>query len=65
MEQSIQLSQYIKNYYIKNLNYPQTNLNFYRIGRMIGQGGFAKVNLGLNVLTGRVVAIKSFNKTIK
>ena len=29
---------------------------------MIGQGAFGKVNLGLNVLTGRVVAIKSFNK---
>ena len=65
MEQSIKLSQYIKNYYLTNFNYPQTNLNFYRIGRIIGQGGFAKVNLGLNVLTGRVVAIKSFNKTIK
>ena len=65
MEQSLKLSQYIRNYYIDNFNYPQTNLNFYRIGRIIGQGGFAKVNLGLNVLTGRVVAIKSFNKTIK
>ena len=65
MEQSLKLSQYIKNYYIKNNAYPKTNLDFYRIGRIIGQGGFAKVNLGLNVLTGRVVAIKSFNKTIK
>ena len=63
MEQSLKLSQYIKNYYLKYYCYPQTNLNFYRIGRIIGQGGFAKVNLGLNVLTGRVVAIKSFNKT--
>ena len=65
MEQSLKLSKYIKNYYSKNYCYPETNLNFYRIGRIIGQGGFAKVNLGLNVLTGRVVAIKSFNKTIK
>ena len=65
MEQSKKLSDYIKDYYSKNHNYPQTNLNFYRIGRVIGQGGFAKVNLGLNVLTGRVVAIKSFNKNIK
>ena len=65
MEQSLKLSKYIKDYYYKYNNYPQTNLNFYRIGRIIGQGGFAKVNLGLNVLTGRVVAIKSFNKTIK
>ena len=65
MEQSKNLSNYIKNYYIKYNNYPQTNLNFYRIGKVIGQGGFAKVNLGLNVLTGRVVAIKSFNKNKK
>ena len=65
MEQSLKLSEYIKEYHLKNNNYPETNLNFYRIGRLIGQGGFAKVNLGLNILTGRVVAIKSFNKTIK
>ena len=65
MEQSIKLSQYIKNFYLKNHFYPQTTLDFYRIGRIIGQGGFAKVNLGLNVLSGRIVAIKSLNKTIK
>ena len=65
MDQSQKLSNYIKEYYRKNNNYPQTQLDFYRIGRVIGQGGFAKVNLGLNVLTGRVVAIKSFNKNIK
>ena len=65
MEQSLKLSEYIKDFYLKYCNYPQTNLNFYKIGRLIGQGGFAKVNLGLNVLTGRVVAIKSFNKTKK
>jgi serine/threonine protein kinase len=65
MEQSLKLSEYIKDFYLKYYNYPQTNLNFYKIGRLIGQGGFAKVNLGLNVLTGRVVAIKSFNKAKK
>ena len=65
MEESKKLSNYIKEYYMKYNNYPQTNLNYYRIGKVIGQGGFAKVNLGLNVLTGRVVAIKSFNKNKK
>ena len=65
MEQSLKLAEYIKDFYLKYYNYPQTNLNFYKIGKLIGQGGFAKVNLGLNVLTGRVVAIKSFNKTKK
>ena len=62
MEDSLKLSNYIKNYYKKNHNYPMTNLDFYKYGRLIGQGAFGKVNLGLNVLTGRVVAIKSFNK---
>ena len=37
-------------------------ISFYKYGRIIGQGAFGKVNLGLNILTGRVVAIKSFNK---
>ena len=62
LKESKKLSDYIKNYYKNNKKYPDTNLNFYKYGRLIGQGAFGKVNLGLNVLTGRVVAIKSFNK---
>ena len=62
MKESQKLSEYIKNYYMENKQYPETNLNFYKYGRLIGQGAFGKVNLGLNILTGRVVAIKSFNK---
>ena len=62
MEDSLKLTNYIKNYYRNNHKYPTTNLDFYKYGRLIGQGAFGKVNLGLNVLTGRVVAIKSFNK---
>ena len=62
MESSLNLTEYIKNFYKKNKKYPNTNLSFYKYGRLIGQGAFGKVNLGLNVLTGRVVAIKSFNK---
>ena len=61
--QSKKLQNYIKEKYISNNNtYPQTELSYYLYGRLIGQGAFGKVNLGLNVLTGRVVAIKSFNK---
>jgi serine/threonine protein kinase len=59
MESSLSLTDYIRNYYKKNKKYPNTNLSFYKYGRLIGQGAFGKVNLGLNVLTGRVVAIKS------
>ena len=62
MEKCKSLSKYIKHYYQENQKYPSTNLNFYLFGRLIGQGAFGKVNIGLNILAGRVVAIKSFNK---
>ena len=62
LKESIKLSNYIKNYYKENKKYPQTNLDFYKYGRLIGQGAFGKVNIGLNVLTGRIVAIKSIDK---
>ena len=62
MEKCNSLSKYIKDYYKENIKYPSTDLNFYLYGRLIGQGAFGKLNIGLNVLTGRVVAIKSFNK---
>ena len=56
------LSKFIKDYYKQNSEYPNTDLSFYKYGRIIGRGAFGKVNIGLNVLTGRIVAIKSFNK---
>ena len=62
LSESIKLSNFIKSYYLNKKTYPETDLNFYKYGRLIGQGAFGKVNLGLNVLTGRIVAIKSFNK---
>ena len=62
MRLSQKLSTYITNYYNKFKKYPDTSLSFYKYGRLIGQGAFGKVNLGLNILTGRVVAIKSFIK---
>lgn len=58
------LSEYIKNYYQKNKEYPPTSLKFYKVGRLLGRGAFGKVNLGLHILTGRLVAIKSFNKSV-
>jgi len=61
-KQSRDLSLYISSYKKKYNEYPETSLSFYKYGRLIGQGAFGKVNLGLNVLTGRVVAVKSFNK---
>ena len=60
--ESKKLSEMIKNYYIKNKEYPETTLDFYKIGRCIGHGGFGKANLSLHILSGRIVAIKSMNK---
>ena len=38
-------------------------MKFYKYGRLLGKGAFGKVNLCLHILTGRLVAIKSINKT--
>ena len=62
MKESLKLSCYISKYYNKYKKYPNTSLHFYKYGRLIGQGAFGKVNLGLNILTGRIVAVKSFDK---
>ena len=57
------ISSYIKEYFSKNGNYPSTKMKFYKYGRLLGKGAFGKVNLSLHILTGRLVAIKSINKT--
>ena len=57
------ISSYIKQYYNKNRIYPTTKMKFYKYGRLLGKGAFGKVNLSLHVLTGRLVAIKSINKS--
>ncbi len=56
------LSKFIKEYYKKNNRYPETQKNFYLYGRQIGHGAFGKVNIALHVASGRLVAIKTFNK---
>ena len=61
-QESENLSKYIKDYFNTHSCYPPTDISFYKFGRMIGRGAFGKVNIGLNILTGRIVAIKSFNK---
>ena len=59
------LSEKIKNYHLQNniKEYPKTTIDFYKIGRCIGRGAFGKVNLSLHILTGKIVAIKSINKS--
>ena len=56
------LSSYIKNYYLENGKYPDTDNKFYLFGRQIGHGAFGKVNISLHVASGRLVAIKTFTK---
>ncbi len=63
-EESKKLSEKIKKYGKEHnyVEYPKTDLSYYKIGRSIGHGAFGKVNLALHVLSGQIVAIKSFNK---
>ena len=56
------LSSYIVQYYQKHKDYPNTSQEFYKYGRILGKGAFGKVNLALHLASGRLVAIKSFNK---
>ena len=62
LNESERLSKYIKEYFLLNDSYPKSQVSFYKYGRLIGKGAFGKVNLGLHILSGRIVAIKSFNK---
>ena len=56
------LSVYIKKYFKEKGHYPNSNLNFYKYGRILGKGAFGKVNLALHIASGKLVAIKSFDK---
>lgn len=37
----------------------QTGMQMYKVGRLLGQGAYGKVNLGLHKITRKLVAIKS------
>ena len=45
-------------------NSPQTTVDFYWIGKILGQGAFGKVNLAMHKLCEWLVAIKSINKSL-
>lgn len=46
----------------KNKMQPDTTLNFYMVGRVLGKGAFGKVNLCLHKLSRRLIAMKSLHK---
>ena len=66
-QESLKLLSQIKKYGKEHnyISYPETDMNYYKIGRNIGHGAFGKVNIALHVLSGHIVAIKSFDKIKK
>ena len=58
----LDLSQRIKIAFDETGEAPETNTEFYRAGKMLGRGAFGKVNLGMQKLTRKLVAIKSINQ---
>lgn len=41
---------------------PETTTDYYKLVKEIGKGAFGKVSLAIHKLTGKYVAIKSFDK---
>lgn len=54
---------YLKTYIKKHNSLPPTTLDFYKFIKLIGKGAFGKVTLGIHKLTGKQVAIKTFEKS--
>ena len=62
INEQLKLAQFIKKYYREKGFYPESHINFYKYGRLLGKGAFGKVNIALHISSGKLVAIKSFNK---
>ena len=52
----------IQNSFKKSEDPPETDITFYRVGKMLGRGAFGKVNLAMHKLVRKLVALKSLNK---
>jgi len=52
----------IEESFAKSSDAPESELPFYRIGKMLGRGAFGKVNLAMHKLVRKLVALKSLNK---
>ncbi|CAI2366178.1 unnamed protein product [Moneuplotes crassus] len=60
---SAQIVEIIKASFLKNTP-PQTNVDFYRAGKILGKGAFGKVSLALHKLAKKLVALKLLNKEL-
>jgi len=63
-KEMMEISSYIKKYWVNNKEAPKTEVKFYKIGKILGRGAFGKVHLGIHKLTGRFVAIKLIHKQL-
>jgi serine/threonine protein kinase len=55
------IKELIKDCFKKHQKPPKTQVELYKIGKVLGKGAFGKVNLGLHRLSRKLVAIKSIN----
>jgi len=56
------LKRKIKSSFAKTGQPPETQCEYYKIGKVMGKGAFGKVNLAIHRLSGKFVALKSINK---
>jgi len=61
-EERLKLISYISEYTKQHEEVPLTNLSYYKIIKIIGKGAFGVVSLGIHLLTGKQVAIKTIAK---
>lgn len=52
----------IQNHIVKYGKFPETTLDFYNVQKLLGEGSYGKVYLGVSVLTGQKVALKCYQK---
>lgn len=60
--EQIMVKRKIKMTFKRNLCAPDAEASFYTIGRVLGKGGYGKVNLAMQKLSRKICAVKSINK---
>ena len=62
-EERLSLVQYIKDCFRKDGKCPESTLEFYRVGKLIGKGAFGKVISATHKLSGETVAMKTIERS--